>query len=58
VAERIRRGNAFLMGDAAHIHSTVGGQEMNTRINDAINLAWKIAAVLRGTAHESPLYAA
>ena len=48
VADRFRRGRAFLLGDAAHIHSPVGGQGMNTGIGDAVNLAWKLAAVLRG----------
>jgi 2-polyprenyl-6-methoxyphenol hydroxylase-like FAD-dependent oxidoreductase len=48
VADRFRDGCAFLLGDAAHIHSPVGGQGMNTGIGDAINLAWKLAAVLRG----------
>jgi len=47
VAREFRRGPAFLLGDAAHIHSPVGGQGMNTGIGDAINLAWKLAAVLR-----------
>lgn len=47
VADRFRRGRAFLLGDAAHIHSPVGGQGMNTGIGDAVNLAWKLAAVLR-----------
>jgi 2-polyprenyl-6-methoxyphenol hydroxylase-like FAD-dependent oxidoreductase len=46
VASRFRKGRAFLLGDAAHIHSPVGGQGMNTGIGDAINLAWKLAAVL------------
>ena len=50
VAGRFRRGRAFLLGDAAHIHSPVGGQGMNTGIGDAVNLAWKLAAVLRGRA--------
>ena len=50
VAERFRGGRAFLMGDAAHIHSPVGGQGMNTGIGDSVNLAWKLAAVLRGVA--------
>jgi 2-polyprenyl-6-methoxyphenol hydroxylase-like FAD-dependent oxidoreductase len=50
VAERFRRSRAFLLGDAAHIHSPVGGQGMNTGIGDAVNLAWKLAAVLRGSA--------
>jgi hypothetical protein len=40
--------NAFLVGDAAHIHSPVGGQGMNTGIQDAANLGWKMAAVSQG----------
>jgi hypothetical protein len=48
VANQFRNGRAFLLGDAAHIHSPVGGQGMNTGIGDAVNLAWKLAAVLRG----------
>jgi FAD binding domain len=48
VADRFQIGRAFLLGDAAHIHSPVGGQGMNTGIGDAVNLAWKLAAVLRG----------
>jgi 2-polyprenyl-6-methoxyphenol hydroxylase-like FAD-dependent oxidoreductase len=48
VAERFRKGRAFLLGDAAHIHSPAGGQGMNTGIGDAINLAWKLKAVLAG----------
>jgi len=50
VAERFRVGRAFLLGDAAHIHSPLGGQGMNTGIADAVNLAWKLAAVVRGRA--------
>lgn len=50
VANRFRQGRAFLLGDAAHIHSPVGGQGMNTGIGDAVNLAWKLAAVLQGRA--------
>jgi 2-polyprenyl-6-methoxyphenol hydroxylase-like FAD-dependent oxidoreductase len=50
VADRFQRGRAFLAGDAAHIHSPVGGQGMNTGIGDAVNLAWKLAAVLHGRA--------
>jgi 2-polyprenyl-6-methoxyphenol hydroxylase-like FAD-dependent oxidoreductase len=46
VAERFRDGRAFLLGDAAHIHSPVGGQGHNTGIGDAVNFAWKIAAVV------------
>ncbi len=48
VAHSFRTGRAFLLGDAAHIHSPVGGQGMNTGIGDAVNLAWKLAAVLNG----------
>jgi hypothetical protein len=44
-----------LLGDAAHVHSPVGGQGMNTGLGDAVNLAWKLAAVLDGCAHESLL---
>jgi 2-polyprenyl-6-methoxyphenol hydroxylase-like FAD-dependent oxidoreductase len=47
VAERFGSGRAFLLGDAAHVHSPVGGQGMNTGIGDAVNLAWKLAGVLR-----------
>ncbi|HEY0802432.1 MAG TPA: FAD-dependent monooxygenase [Steroidobacteraceae bacterium] len=47
VAHSFRRGRAFLLGDAAHIHSPVGGQGMNTGIGDAVNLAWKLAAALK-----------
>ena len=50
VAGRFREGRAFLLGDAAHIHSPVGGQGMNTGIGDAVNLAWKLAEVLQGQA--------
>ncbi|MEA2490860.1 MAG: hypothetical protein QOH21_2652 [Acidobacteriota bacterium] len=50
VASAFRRGRTFLLGDAAHIHSPVGGQGMNTGIGDAVNLAWKLADVLRGRA--------
>jgi 2-polyprenyl-6-methoxyphenol hydroxylase-like FAD-dependent oxidoreductase len=55
VAEHFRKGRAFLLGDAAHIHSPVGGQGMNTGIGDAVNLAWKLAAVVQGRAHASVL---
>ena len=47
MADRFVEGRAFLLGDAAHIHSPVGGQGMNTGIGDAVNLAWKFAAVLQ-----------
>src|SRR6202035_2945072 len=55
VAEHFRKGRAFLLGDAAHIHSPAGGQGMNTGIGDAINLAWKLAAVVDGRAPDSLL---
>jgi 2-polyprenyl-6-methoxyphenol hydroxylase-like FAD-dependent oxidoreductase len=50
VAAQFRRGKIFLAGDAAHIHTPVGGQGLNTGVGDAVNLAWKLAAVLRGRA--------
>ena len=50
VADGSGRGASFLLGDAAHVHSPVGGQGMNTGIGDAVNLAWKLAGVLRGAA--------
>ncbi|OBF89005.1 hypothetical protein A5790_02045 [Mycobacterium sp. 852002-51152_SCH6134967] len=48
-------GRAFLIGDAAHIHSVVGAQGMNTGIQDAFNLGWKLAAVARGEADRALL---
>jgi hypothetical protein len=54
VAARFREGRAFLLGDAAHVHSPVGGQGMNTGIGDAVNLAWKLA-VRNGGAADSLL---
>ncbi|TDU01919.1 FAD binding domain-containing protein [Streptomyces sp. 846.5] len=48
-----RVGRVFLAGDAAHIHSPAGGQGMNTGIQDAFNLGWKLAAAYRGTASET-----
>jgi len=50
VVDRFRSGPVFLVGDAAHIHSPVGGQGMNTGIGDAVNLGWKLAEVLHGRA--------
>jgi 2-polyprenyl-6-methoxyphenol hydroxylase-like FAD-dependent oxidoreductase len=50
-----RRGRAFLAGDAAHIHSPAGGQGMNTGMQDAWNLAWKLALVQSGRARPSLL---
>lgn len=55
VTEHFRKGRAFLLGDAAHIHSPAGGQGMNTGIGDAINLAWKLASVLKGCAPDNLL---
>ncbi|MBW3598817.1 MAG: FAD-dependent monooxygenase [Planctomycetes bacterium] len=53
--DRLRVGRCFLAGDAAHIHSPVGGQGMNIGIQDACNLAWKLALVIAGVAPESLL---
>ena len=50
-----RRGRVLLAGDAAHTHSPVGAQGMNTGLGDAHNLGWKLALVVRGEAHESLL---
>lgn len=50
VAAHFQEGRVFLLGDAGHIHSPVGGQGMNTGIGDAINLAWKLGSVLKGKA--------
>ncbi|GAA0268335.1 FAD-dependent oxidoreductase [Cryptosporangium japonicum] len=48
LADRYREGRVFLAGDAAHVHSPAGGQGMNTGIQDAYNLGWKLAAVAQG----------
>ncbi|MGY3108787.1 MULTISPECIES: FAD-dependent oxidoreductase [unclassified Bradyrhizobium] len=48
LADRYRDGRAFLIGDAAHIHPPTGGQGFNTSVQDAYNLGWKLAAVIRG----------
>ncbi len=50
MASTMNRGRVFLAGDAAHVHSPVGGQGMNTGIQDALNLAWKLTLVLQGIA--------
>jgi 2-polyprenyl-6-methoxyphenol hydroxylase-like FAD-dependent oxidoreductase len=55
VTEHFRKGRIFLLGDAAHIHSPAGGQGMNTGIGDAINLAWKLKAVLTAQAPDALL---
>ena len=49
-AERFRERRCFLLGDAAHVHSPMGGQGMNTGLQDAYNLAWKLALVVNGDA--------
>jgi 2-polyprenyl-6-methoxyphenol hydroxylase-like FAD-dependent oxidoreductase len=48
MAERFADGRAFLIGDAAHVHPPAGGQGLNTGVQDAYNLGWKLAAVLDG----------
>lgn len=55
VTSKFRVGCAFLLGDAAHIHSPAGGQGMNTGIGDAFNLGWKLAAVLKHGAPDALL---
>jgi 2-polyprenyl-6-methoxyphenol hydroxylase-like FAD-dependent oxidoreductase len=55
VADQFHQGRAFLLGDAAHIHSPVGGQGMNTGIGDAVNLGWKIADVVHRRADSALL---
>ena len=55
VADNFQAGRVFLLGDACHLHSPVGGQGMNAGLGDATNLAWKLAAVLKGPAPEAML---
>jgi 2-polyprenyl-6-methoxyphenol hydroxylase-like FAD-dependent oxidoreductase len=54
-ARHYRKGRVFLAGDAAHVHSPLGGQGMNTGIGDAMNLGWKLADTVRGSAPPSLL---
>jgi 2-polyprenyl-6-methoxyphenol hydroxylase-like FAD-dependent oxidoreductase len=54
-AARFRDRRCFLLGDAAHIHSPVGAQGMNTGLQDAYNLGWKLALVVDGRAHAALL---
>jgi 2-polyprenyl-6-methoxyphenol hydroxylase-like FAD-dependent oxidoreductase len=54
-ASRFRDRRCFLLGDAAHIHSPMGAQGMNTGLQDAYNLAWKLALVVKGEAEETLL---
>ncbi|TQK52305.1 2-polyprenyl-6-methoxyphenol hydroxylase-like FAD-dependent oxidoreductase [Streptomyces sp. SLBN-118] len=55
MAERFREGRVFLAGDAAHVHSPAGGQGLNTSVQDAYNLGWKLGQVLRHGAPASLL---
>ena len=54
-AASYRQGRVLLAGDAAHVHYPVGGQGLNTGVQDAVNLGWKLAQVARGTSPESLL---
>jgi hypothetical protein len=54
-AATYRRGRVLLAGDAAHVHSPIGGQGLSTGIQDAVNLGWKLAQVIRGTSPDSLL---
>ncbi|MBA3676939.1 MAG: FAD-dependent monooxygenase [Sphingosinicella sp.] len=54
-AESYRKGRVLLAGDAAHIHSPVGGQGLNTGVQDAVNLGWKIAQRVRGISPDALL---
>lgn len=54
-AASYRRGRVLLAGDAAHVHPPQGGQGLNTGVQDAVNLGWKLAQVVHGTSHESLL---
>jgi hypothetical protein len=54
-AASYRAGRVLLAGDAAHVHSPAGGQGMNTGLQDAVNLGWKLAQVVRGTSPDSLL---
>ena len=54
-AASYRKGRVLLAGDAAHVHYPVGGQGLNTGVQDAVNLGWKLAQVVKGTSPESLL---
>jgi 2-polyprenyl-6-methoxyphenol hydroxylase-like FAD-dependent oxidoreductase len=54
-AAHYRAGRVFLAGDAAHIHSPAGGQGLNLGLQDAFNLGWKMAEVIRGESEDSLL---
>lgn len=55
LAEHYRQGRVLLVGDAAHVHSAMGGPGLNLGLQDAVNLGWKLAAVVRGDAPEDLL---
>ncbi|MFF7656767.1 FAD-dependent monooxygenase [Streptomyces sp. NPDC007983] len=55
IASQYRAGRVFLLGDAAHVHSAIGGPGLNLGLQDAVNLGWKLAAELRGHAPEGLL---
>lgn len=55
IAQRYRSGRIFLVGDAAHINPPWGGHGYNTCVGDAVNIAWKLAAVIQGWGHHSLL---
>ncbi|WP_052372563.1 FAD-dependent monooxygenase [Amycolatopsis taiwanensis] len=55
IASRYRAGRVFLLGDAAHVHSAIGGPGLNLGLQDAVNLGWKLATELRGDAPEGLL---
>ncbi|QHC26413.1 FAD-dependent monooxygenase [Streptomyces sp. GS7] len=55
IASQYRAGRVFLLGDAAHVHSAIGGPGLNLGLQDAVNLGWKLAVALRGHAPEGLL---
>jgi 2-polyprenyl-6-methoxyphenol hydroxylase-like FAD-dependent oxidoreductase len=55
IAERYRDGRVVLVGDAAHVHSAIGGPGLNLGLQDAVNLGWKLAATVRGWAPDGLL---
>ncbi|MFI5930786.1 FAD-dependent monooxygenase [Actinoplanes sp. NPDC051494] len=55
LAQRYRQGRVLLLGDAAHVHSAIGGPGLNLGLQDAVNLGWKLAAEVRGVARKGLL---
>jgi hypothetical protein len=55
IAERFRAGRVLLVGDAAHVHSAIGGSGLNLGLQDAVNLAWKLAGTVHGWAPDGLL---